>query len=107
MVPGASYRAVRRAAWACGNITSEAPARAVLKAYPEFPFPEPRPSGGANQHEVAPHAGIQRRPQQRVPGRRERQLLQLDWNSGVRYLRLRCTGAGIRLKEVPTECKDY
>jgi len=39
------------AAWAYGNITSEAPARAVIKAYPEFRFPEPRPSGGANQQE--------------------------------------------------------
>src|SRR5437660_11764520 len=41
-LPGAS-------AW--GNITSEAPARAVLKAYSEFRFLEPRPSGGANQQE--------------------------------------------------------
>lgn len=51
MVRAASCLACCWAAWACGNITSEAPARAVIKAYPEFRFPEPRPSGGANQQE--------------------------------------------------------
>jgi len=30
-----------------------------------------------------------------------------DRNCGVPYLRLRYTGAGIHLKEVPTECKGY
>src|SRR5260370_32277251 len=50
MVPAASF-GVGHWAWAHGNISSDAPARAVLKACPEFRFPEPRPSGGANQQE--------------------------------------------------------
>jgi hypothetical protein len=46
MMPAASCRVCRWAAWACGNIISEAPARAVLKAYPEFRVLEPRPLEG-------------------------------------------------------------
>jgi hypothetical protein len=50
MALAVSFRAYRWAAWAWGTTTSEAPARAVFEAHPEFQHLGRRPFGTNQRH---------------------------------------------------------